>query len=143
MCVLTPRDSEHRIDHRGYVPEIWVGLLLSALYLLQADPILDGITDSIERIISITMAIGCLLCIAGASMGTRWFFPKARLAACYGFQLLGLPLIVLSLAWYAFAVSIDHDRLLLSALGGGLGLCIEIASLRMFVDLVTATRELP
>lgn len=143
MCVLTPHDCEHRIDHRGYVPEIWVGLLLSALYLLQTDPILDGITDNLERVISSTMAVGSLACIAGASMGTRWFFPKARLAMCYGLQLLGLPLIILSLAWYAFAVSVDHDRLLLSVLGGGLGLCIEIASLRMFVDLVTATRELP
>ena len=145
MPVPTPPSADYRIDHRGYVPEIWVGLLLSALYLAQAERVVPSISDSLELALDLLLALGSLLCLAGAALGTRWCFPRAGRSVSYGLQLLGLPMIIAALAWFTYA-SLDSDNtssLLLAALGGGLGLCIEIASVRMFVDLVTGIRELP
>lgn len=141
MSLLTPPTADHRIDHRGYVPEIWVGLLLSALYLAQGDRVIVPIQDSVELALDWVLALGSGLCLAGTVVGTKLFFPRARRALSYGLQLAGLPLIIIALAWYTYAAT-DTTNLLLAALGGGLGLCIEIASIRMFVDLVAATREL-
>lgn len=142
MCVLTPHDDEHRIDHRGYVPEIWVGLLLTALFLAQGNRVIAPLQDTLELALDWLLAVGASLCLIGSAIGTRLLLPNARLSLAYGFQMLGLPMIIISLAWYTYAAT-DTGNVLLAALGGGLGLCIEIASLRMFIDLVAATRELP
>lgn len=131
----------HRLDHQGYVPETWAGLLLTALYLIQGDRVIAPLNDNVELGIDVMLALGAGLCLLGAAIGTRLFFPHARRALSYGLELLGLPLIILAMAWYTWAAS-DTSNLLLAALGGGLGLCIEIASVRMFVNLVAATREL-
>lgn len=145
MPVPTPPSAEHRIDHRGYVPEIWIGLLLTSLYLAQGERVIASLSGPIELALDWMLALGSGLCIAGAAVGTKFLFPRARRAFSYGLQLAGLPLIIIALAGFTYAATAsatDTNSLLLAALGGGLGLCIEIASLRMFVDLVTATREL-
>lgn len=130
-----------RLDHQGYVPETWAGLLLTALYLIQGDRIIAPLNGNVELAVDILMALGAGLCLVGTAVGTRMFFPRARRSVSYGFQLLGLPMIIVALAWYTWAAS-DTSNLLLAVLGGGLGLAIEIASVRMFVLLVAATREL-
>ena len=94
MSVPTPPSAEYRIDHRGYVPEIWVGLLLSALYLAQAERVVSSISDSLELALDLLLAVGSALCLVGAALGTKWFFPKARRSISYGLQLLGLPMII-------------------------------------------------
>jgi len=142
MCVLTAKGDGHRMDHRGYVPEIWAGLLLTALFLIQGDRVIAPIQDGLELAVNWVLAVGSSLCLVGSAVGTRLLLPRARLSTAYGLQMLGLPLIIVSLAWYTWAAT-DSGNLVLAALGGGLGLCIEIASLRMFVDLVSTTRELP
>ena len=131
-----------RIDHQGYAPETWAGLLLTALYLIQAERVIGPINDGVEFFLYLITAIGSTLCLLGAAIGTRLFFPRARRSTSYGFQLLGLPLIIVSMAWFTYAAH-DGYNLLMIALGGGLGLFIEVASVRMFVKLVVATRELP
>jgi len=144
MSVLTGAGAEHRFDHQSYAPELWTGLLITGLYLLQTDPLIDTLEDHLERALDLTMTVGSLLCLIGCAVGTRWFFPKAKRSVSYTFQLLGLPLIIAALAWYTYsAADFTRPSLLLTALGGGLGLCIEIGSLRMFIDLVAATRKLP
>jgi hypothetical protein len=142
MCVLTPEGDEHRIDHRGYVPEIWAGLMLTALFLIQGDRVVTSLHDGLELAVNWVLVVGTALCLFGSAVGTRFLLPHARTSTAYGFQMLGLPLIVVSLAWYTWAAT-DSGDLAVAALGGGLGLCIEIASLRMFVDLVSTTRSLP
>lgn len=145
MSIPVPPSAMHRLDHRGYVPEIWVGLLLTALYLAQADRVVASLADPLELALDVMLAIGCVLCLVGAALGTKWFFPEAPRSVSYGLECLGLPMIIISLAWFTYAAT-DADNtssMLLAALGGGLGLCIEIASVRMFVDLVTGIRELP
>ena len=140
--VPTPPSALHRLDHRGYVPEIWIGLLLTALYLAQGKRVMPALADGLELALDWMLAAGAALCLAGAAVGTRWFLPNARRSLSHGLQLAGLPLIIVSLAWFTYAAT-TPENLLLAALGGGLGLCIEIASVRMFVDLVATTRELP
>lgn len=130
-----------RLDHQGYVPETWAGLLLTALYLIQGDRIIAPLNNNLELAIDVLLAVGAALCLIGTAIGTRMFLPRARRSVSYGFQLLGLPMIIVALAWYTWAAS-DTSNLLLAVLGGGLGLAIEIASVRMFVLLVAATREL-
>lgn len=131
----------HRLDHQGYIPETWVGLLLTALYLIQGDRFIAPLNDNVELAVDAMLAVGSALCVLGAAIGTRLFFPRARRSLSYGLELLGLPLVILALAWFTWAAT-DASNVLLAVLGGGLGLCIEIASVRMFVNLVAATREL-
>lgn len=139
---LTQPGQEPRVDHQGYAPEIWAGLLLTALYLLQAGPILGGIEDRLERILEVVLAVGSTICLVGAALGTRWFFPRCTRRCSYTLHLIGLPLIVVSMAWYTYA-NAQASSLALVALGGGLGLCIEIASVRMAIEIAEEMREGP
>ena len=140
MAVPTPPSALHRFDHRGYVPEIWVGLLLTALYLLQATPLLSSITDWLEIGLEVLLAVGCAICIAGSAVGTRWCFPRASKRISYRLVQAGLPLIIAALALYTYAAS-SEPSLLVVTLGGALGLCIEIASVRMFIDITEELRD--
>ena len=143
MAVLSEPGAAHRFDHQSYAPEVWGGLALSSLYLLQAEPVVSTVEDTLERALDAALGLGAILCLIGVAIGTHLFFPRAPHRVSYGFQLVGLPLIIVALAWYTYAAA-DLSRpnnLLLTALGGGLGLCIEIGSLRMFVDIVAYFRQ--
>lgn len=140
MSALTRPEQGHRIDHQGYAPEIWAGLLITALYLLQSEPLVVTIADRLEFALDAVLALGSALCLLGAASGTRWFLPKTPKRCSYRFHLLGLPLIVAALAWYTYAAA-DVPNLILVALGGGLGLCLEIASVRMFIDVAEELRD--
>jgi hypothetical protein len=140
MTALTRPEQGHRIDHQGYAPEIWAGLGLTALYLMQAGPILGGINDRLEFALEALLVIGSVICLIGAMTGTRWFFPSCPKRCSYRFHLVGLPLIVIAMAWYTYA-NAASPSLALVALGGGLGLCIEIASVRMVIDIAEDLRE--
>jgi hypothetical protein len=140
MSALTRPEQGHRIDHQGYAPEIWAGLLITALYLLQSEPLVVTIADRLEFALDGVLAVGSALCLLGAASGTRWFFPKTPKRCSYRFHLLGLPLIVAALAWYTYAAA-DAPDLILVALGGGLGLCLEIASVRMVVEIVEDLKD--
>ena len=140
MSALTRPEQGHRIDHHGYAPEIWVGLLLTALFLMQAGPILGGVSDRLELILEVILAVGAGISLIGAMTGTRWFFPKCPKRCSYRFHLVGLPMIILALAWYTYA-NASSSSLALVALGGGLGLCIEIASVRMLIEVADELRD--
>lgn len=134
MTAVDTVDCE-RIDHQGFVPEIYAGLLLTALYLMQLGPTLDNINDLLEDWLVLSLFTGAALGLVGVVLGTKLIFPAVRRRVSYIVGLLGIPLMIVPLAWYTYA-SVDVNDLLITALGGGLGLCIEIGLLRMFVDLV-------
>lgn len=138
--ILTPPDQGRRIDHQGYAPEIWIGLLLTGLYLLQSPPIIDSISNTLEYVLDGMLIAGSGICTTAAMLGTRWFFPRVRKRTSYLMHLIGLPLIIITLAWYTYAIS-AAPNLILVALGGGLGLCIEIASVRMIIEIAEDLRE--
>jgi hypothetical protein len=140
MSALTRPEQGHRIDHHGYAPEIWVGLLLTALFLMQAGPILGGVDDGLELVLEGILAAGAGISLIGAMTGTRWFFPECPKRCSYRFHLVGLPMIILALAWYTYA-NASSSSLALVALGGGLGLCIEIASVRMLIEVADEMRD--
>ena len=129
-----------RIDHEGYVPEMWVGLLATSLYMVQVGPIIPNLSDYIEAWVTLGMFVGSVICLIGVVLGTKWFFPKVRRRVSYIIELVGLPIIILSLGALTYA-SVDSSQLVLTALGGGLGLCLEIGSVRMIVDLVDQLGE--
>ena len=134
MTAVDKIDCE-RIDHQGFVPEIYAGLMLTSLYLAQLGPNLPQINDTLEDALGLSLFVGTLLGLIGVVLGTKLVFPRVRRKVSYAVGLTGIPLIVMPLAWYAYA-TLDSSNLLVTALGGGLGLCIEIGLVRMFVDLV-------
>lgn len=137
---LTRPEQGYRVDHQGYAPEIWIGLLLTALYLIQATPLLSSITDWLELTLEVLLAVGCALCIAGSAIGTRWCLPESPKRISYRFVQAGLPLIVIALAWYTYAAATEPS-LLVVTLGGALGLCIEIGSVRMFIEITEELKD--
>lgn len=130
----------YRIDHQGYVPEVWVGLLATAFYFMQVGPIISNVNDRVEAAMTLSLFFGTVVCLVGVVLGTKWFFRKIRRRVCYIIELIGLPFIIASLGFLTYA-SVDANELLLTALSGGLGLTIEIGCVRLFVDLVEDLNE--
>lgn len=140
MSALTRPEQGHRIDHQGYAPELWAGLLLTALYLLQSDPFVVSIADRWEVALDVILAVGAAVSFLAGLLGTRWFFPGVAKRTCYRMHLVGLPLMIAALAGYTYAAA-GQPNLLLVVLGGGLGLCIEIGTVRMLVDIAEDLRD--
>ena len=134
MTAVDTVDCE-RIDHQGFVPEIFAGLLLTALYMMQLGPSLGGINDYLEDVLSLVLFAGSFVGLVGVALGTKLVFRRVRRRVAYWIELFAIPMMIFSLAWYTYA-SFDPDSLLITALGGGLGLTIEIGLVRLFVDLV-------
>jgi len=139
MTAVDVVDCE-RIDHQGFVPEIFAGLLLTALYMMQLGPSLANINDYLEDVLSLMLFAGSFVGLVGVALGTKLVFRRVRRRVAYWVELFAIPLMVFPLAWYTYA-SVDASSLLITALGGGLGLTIEIGLVRLFVDLVEDLHE--
>lgn len=134
------RLNDRRIDHQGWVPEMYIGLLATALWMMQVGPSISTMSDYIEDWIALLMFIGGTVCAIGVVIGTkigRIVLPHRGYRAAYKIQLFGLPLLIATLGWLTYA-SVDPGQLLLTTLAGGLGLCIEIGAVRLFIDMVQA-----
>lgn len=132
--------TRYRIDRHSYVPELWAGMIVTALYLWAESPVIADFNDTAEYVLAIMLTLGSSLCVLGTTLGSRYFFPRATRKASYLIELAGLPMIIVSLGWYSFlstGVDPDHDHFLIQVLSAGLGVCIQIGSIRMVVDLVT------
>jgi len=127
-----------RIDHGPYCVEIWVGLFLSGLYVLIQPQILTSISSGFENFIAAVLMAGSGLCLWGAAMGTPYFYPNAELITSYRLQMVGLPIISIVLG--TLAVATDVSAVAQFTLSGGLGVPVQIASLRMLVKLWTETK---
>lgn len=134
MTAVDTIDCE-RIDHQGFVPEIFAGLLLTSLYMMQLGPNLTNINDWLEDVLALLLFGGSFLGLIGVALGTKLVLRSVRRRVAYWIELFAIPLMIFALAWYTYA-SVDADELLITALGGGLGLTIEIGLVRLFVDLV-------
>lgn len=142
MTAVDRVDSE-RIDHQGFVPEIFAGLLATAFWMMQYGPSIASISDYIEDWMALALFFGSVACLLGVVIGTkfsRMMLPHAGRRTAYVFQLVGLPPIIGTLGLLTYA-SVDPNNLVISALAGGLGLCVEIGCLRLFVDLIQELRD--
>lgn len=131
---LTPPWHFPRLDHQSYAPEIWVGLLITSLYLIRVPPRTVVLPIWVEFFLISLMLVGSAVCTLGALIGTRHFFPRVNKRTAYVIELVGLPMIAASLAGFTYAAAASPS-LLLVAIGGGLGLTIEVGSIRMMIDL--------
>ena len=134
------RVDEERIDHQGYVPEIFAGLLLTALYLLQIGPSIPNLNDRLEDWLALSLFTGSVLGLVGVVLGTKWVFRKINRRVSYIIESIGVPMLIFSLGVYTYA-SVDTHQLLLTAMSGGLGLTIEIGCVRLLVDLINELHE--
>lgn len=135
------RVDDERLDHQGFVPEIFSGLLLTALYLMQIGPSIPNLNNLLEDWLSLSLFVGSLSGLIGVVLGTKWVFRRASRRISYLLEILGLPLIIFALAVYTYA-SVDTAAILMTALSGGLGLTIEIGCVRLLVDLINERSEL-
>lgn len=139
MTAVDTVDCE-RIDHQGFVPEIFAGLMLTALYMMQLGPNIPNLDDYLEDVLALIMFIGSVVGLIGVALGTKLVFPHVVRRKAYWFELFAIPLMIIPLAAYTYA-SVDTNQLLITALSGGLGLTIEIGLVRLFVDLVQDLHE--
>jgi ABC-type amino acid transport system permease subunit len=128
--------KKHRIDHGSYAIEIWAGLFISGIYILSAPQVLFSIPNWFENTIAGILCVGSGLCLWGAALGTKWCYPNAAEQTSYRLELIGLPLISIILG--VLAVATDVSAIAQFTLSGGLGVPVQIASLRMIAKLWTA-----
>lgn len=134
MTAVDTVDCE-RIDHQGFVPEIFAGLMLTALFLMQLGPNLTNLNDRLEDVLALMLFFGSVTGLVGIALGTKLVFRKVHRRRAYWVELVAIPMMIIPLAWYTY-VSVDTSQLLITALSGGLGLTIEIGLVRLFFDLV-------
>jgi hypothetical protein len=72
--------------------------------------------------------------LIGASLGTKFFYPKAKLSVAYKYEILGLVGICITLGILAGITPLT--LLQQFTLSGSLGAIIQIGSLRMIARLV-------
>lgn len=118
---------EHeRLDRRGvYTLPIWVGLLITGLYILFHSQVEFGISNGAENLLGFLFAAGAAACLTGV------FLPDWRTA--YKVEIAGLTVICIVLGVLAAVTNLSLVQQFTMA--GGLGALVQIGSLRGIVTL--------
>ena len=115
-----------RHDREGvYTIPIWIGLLLSGIYVLfspQVDPLISA---QLENELAVAMIVGAGLCLVGASIPDR--------ITAYKLEIPGLIITFLVLGY--LAVHVDLSLIQQLTLYGGLGGLVQVGTARMLVQL--------
>ena len=118
-----------RIDRSGlYTAPIWVGLLITGLYILFHPQVEFGISNFEENLLGLLFSAGAAACVAGV------FINDWRTA--YKVEIAGLVVICVVLGLLAFAT--DLTLLQQFTMAGGLGALVQIGSLRAITVLGSA-----
>ena len=111
-----------RLDREGaYTIPLWVGLLLSGLFIVwspQVDPL---ISDGTENLLGLALAVGAGVCLAGTVVRDR--------IRAYQIEWVGLLITVIVLA--AVGMKVDRSVLEQFTMYGSLGAIIQIGSIRL------------
>ena len=121
-----------RLDREGvYTIPIWLGLLLTGLYVLWRPGIHSTLDLRIEATLAIITIFSSSLCLIGVMIPQR--------LVAYRMQIAGLVINFLVLGYLAGHV----DRPLIEqwTLAGGMGGLIQIGNVRMIVQLWSAIRD--
>ena len=121
-----------RLDREGvYTIPIWLGLLLTGLYVLARPGIHSTLDLRLEATLAIITIFSSSLCLIGVMISQR--------IVAYKMQIAGLVINFLVLGYLAGHV----DRPLIEqwTLAGGMGGLIQIGNVRMIVQLWSAIRD--
>lgn len=118
---------EHkRLDRLGiYTLPIWVGLLITGLYILFHPQVEFGIPNAVENLLGFLFAAGAAACLAGV------FISNWRTA--YKVEIAGLVTICAVLGILAAVTNLT--LLQQFTMAGGLGALVQIGSIRGIVTL--------
>ena len=121
-----------RLDREGmYTIPIWLGLLLTGLFVLWRPGIHSTLDLRLEATLAIITIFSSSLCLIGVMIPQR--------LVAYRMQIVGLVINFLVLGYLAGHV----DRPLIEqwTLAGGMGGLIQIGNVRMIVQLWSAIRD--
>lgn len=115
-----------RHDRDGmYVIPIWIGMLLSGIYVLWEPNVDPLITEILEDRLAVAVIVGAMMCLCGA------FIPDRIVA--YKLQIPGLAIMFVVLGF--LAAHVDRSLIQQWTLLGGMGGLIQIGNVRMIIQL--------
>ena len=121
-----------RLDREGvYTIPIWLGLLLTGLYVLARPGIHSTLDLRLEATLAIITIFSSSLCLIGVMISQR--------IVAYKMQIAGLVINFLVLG--ALAGHVDRPLIEQWTLAGGMGGLIQIGNVRMIVQLWSAIRD--
>ena len=123
---------QQRIDHGPFARFIWLGLVITGLYVLatKQDQSVASLPNWFDNLLGAAITVGAGLCLAGS------FHKDWRIA--YRYELGGLALVTVTLGVLAIATNLTLIQQL--TLQGGLGGEIQIASIILGANLWRALR---
>ena len=108
-----------------------VACMITGLSLLIIGPTpqgsIDKLDDGLEKVLAVLLFSGSAVCTFAATTGSRFWFPRWSRVLSYGVGLVGLPIVISSLMFYAYAVSNNTDNFT-SALGGAFALLLALGA---------------
>ena len=121
-----------RLDREGvFTVPIWLGLLLTGLYVLARPGIHSTLDLRLEATLAIITIFSSSLCLIGVAIPQR--------ITAYKMQIVGLAINFLVLG--ALAGHVDRPLIEQWTLAGGMGGLIQIGNVRMIVQLWSAIRD--
>jgi len=121
-----------RLDREGvFTVPIWLGLLLTGLYVLARPGIHSTLDLRLEATLAIITIFSSSLCLIGVAIPQR--------ITAYKMQIAGLVINFLVLGY--LAGHIDRPLIEQWTLAGGMGGLIQIGNVRMIVQLWSAIRD--
>ena len=121
-----------RLDREGmYTIPIWLGLLLTGLFVLWRPGIHSTLDLRLEATLAIITIFSSSLCLIGVMIPQR--------LVAYRMQIVGLVINFLVLG--ALAGHVDRPLIEQWTLAGGMGGLIQIGNVRMIVQLWSAIRD--
>lgn len=115
-----------RLDRQGmYTLPVWVGLLLTGIYVLWTPRVDPLISEQLEDRLAVAVIIGSMMCLIGAAIPDR--------ITAYKLQVPGLFITFVVLGF--LAAHVDRSLIQQWTMAGGLGGLIQIGNVRMMIQL--------
>lgn len=128
-----------RLDRGMYTVPVWVGLFLTGIYVVLTPQSQGRLPEAVDSALAALFSVAALACLVGAALGTRWFYPTAKLSTSYWLEIAGLAVICVVLG--VEAVVTDLTLVQQFTLAGNFGAIIQIGSIRFIYRLWLALRH--
>jgi hypothetical protein len=127
------RHSDFRRYDRGpmYLT-MMIALMFSAVSMLIQGPVpgsnLEELSEITQTMLALFLFAGSGLCVFGATVGSKYWFPRWGRIRSYRVGICGVPAVVTSLGFYSYAIYAGAVNVA-SALGGTLGPLMTLGTL--------------